>query len=89
MRGNGETGKPFAELQAAGLLWLINRVVFHPQGYALTFHCEADGSVTGWSMQGDGTEPWSFTAADDDECFARAGAFFAEHDKAMESETSE
>lgn len=60
---------PFQEFQALGLLWLVNRVVFHPRGYALTFHVDEDGTIKGWSMQGDGSEPWSFTEADDDEMF--------------------
>ncbi len=59
----------FAEFQAAGLLWLVNRVVFHPRGYALTFHLDENGEVEGWSMQGDGSEVWSFAKADDDDAF--------------------
>ncbi len=68
--------QPFAEFKLVGLLWLVNRVVFHPRGYALTFHFEKDGSVSGWSMQGDGSEVWSFTTEDDDECFASVRAYF-------------
>lgn len=61
------SGRPFADLRDSGLLWLINRVVFHPRGYALALHFEdtpdrnlaEGGEVTGWSILGDGTEPWS------------------------------
>jgi len=59
------TERPFSDLRATGLLWLINRVVFHPRGWALALHF-ADGGeggaykdCTGWSLMGDGTEPWS------------------------------
>lgn len=59
-------GRPFADLRDTGLLWLLNRVVFHPRGYALALHFTDGGSeggtyrdCTGWSLQGDGTEPWT------------------------------
>ena len=56
--------RPFSELRDTGLLWLFNRVVFHPRGYALAIHSDAerDGSALGWSIMGDGTEPWSMGA---------------------------
>lgn len=51
---------PFSKLRDHGLLWLINKAVFHPRGFALAFTVEDDGTVTGWSMQGDGTESWHY-----------------------------
>lgn len=48
--------RPTAELGDSGLLWLINRVVFHPRGFALAF--TPDG--TQWQVLGDGTEPWLY-----------------------------
>lgn len=71
--------RPFADLSSdvTGLLWLINRVCFHPRGYALALHREDDGSISGWSMQGDGTEVWTFSNESDDECFAKVTAYFA------------
>jgi hypothetical protein len=57
------SARPFAELRDSGLLWLLNRVVFHPRGYALALHFEGAapelGECTGWSLMGDGSEPWS------------------------------
>lgn len=53
-----ENGRPFAELRDEGLLWLINTTVFHPRGYALALHFDHDGNATGWTMIGDGSEPW-------------------------------
>lgn len=56
-------GRPFSELRDTGLLWLINRVAFHPRGFALTLHTVRgdDGdTVTGWSLEGDGQEVWVF-----------------------------
>jgi hypothetical protein len=52
------------------LLWLINRVVFHPRGYALALHYP-DGTTreqidaggvepVGWELLGDGSEPWLY-----------------------------
>lgn len=70
----GDLGRPFGELRTSGLLWLINRVVFHPRGYALALHFEGNdssqlGACTGWSLMGDGTEPWSMgpSIADDED----------------------
>lgn len=62
-----DAGRPFNELRDSGLLWLINRVVFHPRGYALGLAYEphpdhplvSGGTVTGWTLQGDGSAPWS------------------------------
>lgn len=59
--------RPLSDLRDTGLLWLLNRVVFHPRGYAfgLVFE-ETDqplaegGTVIGWTLSGDGSEPWSF-----------------------------
>lgn len=61
--------RSFAELSDTGVLWLINRVVFHPRGFALMLHVK-DGVPAGWRIQGDGTEPWSFAATSDDRKFA-------------------
>lgn len=63
--------RPFGDLRESGLLWLINRTTFHPRGYALALHVDDDGVATGWTIDGDGTEPWTFTAAVDDSCFER------------------
>lgn len=69
-----DLGRPFEDLRDEGLLWLINTTVFHPRGYALRIHFENDdpenlGVATGWSLMGDGTEPWQFAC--DDESQAR------------------
>lgn len=79
-------GIPFNQLSTTGLLWLINRAVFHPRGFALALHypeattreeIDAGAECTGWSLLGDATEPWSFTEDVDDECFAAVEAFLA------------
>lgn len=83
--------RPFAELRDSGLLWLFNRVVFHPRGYALALHFEGEfpelGECTSWSLLGDGSEPWSFGdptpeqqalgAPTEDELFARVQTLLA------------
>lgn len=38
------------------LLWLINRQVFHPRGYALAY----DDATKEFVLLGDGEEPWTF-----------------------------
>jgi hypothetical protein len=47
------------DLRSDGLLWLINRCVFHPRGYALGY----DEEQRTFCLLGDGTEPWEFPAA--------------------------
>lgn len=63
---------PLSELSDSGLLWLINRVVFHPRGFALALHADEDGTVTGWNLLGDGSEAWSFPEEREREHFQRA-----------------
>jgi hypothetical protein len=63
--------RPFAELSGSGVLWAINRALLHYRGYALAIHRDADGNATGWSLQGDGSEPWFYeSSADEDRHFA-------------------
>ena len=71
--------RSFAELREHGLLWLINRVVFHPRGFALALHVNDDGeTVTGWSMLGDGCESWNYAESiDEDEAFLAVEAFLS------------
>lgn len=62
--------RDFVELSSSGVLWAINRMVFHPRGYALTLIKDGDGNATGWYLQGDGKEPWKYQPdAGEDESF--------------------
>jgi hypothetical protein len=67
--------RPFADLTSSGLLWLINASVFHPRGFALAVNVNGDGEATGWSLLGDGREPWTF-GDQRNEKFAAAEATF-------------
>jgi hypothetical protein len=60
------------DLHDDGILWLINRVVFHPRGFALAIGSESRE----FSLLGDGKEVWSFSTADDDESFLAVEAMF-------------
>lgn len=65
----------FTELRDSGLLWLINTAVLHPRGYAMALADDEEGEAYGWSIVGDGTEPWQFGCDEGsqdrlDECFA-------------------
>lgn len=51
--------RPFSALRDSGLLWLVNRELFHPRGYALGLHMR-DGVARGWTLSGDGSEAWRF-----------------------------
>lgn len=77
------------DLREDGLLWLINRVVFHPRGFALGYDRDAGTFL----LLGDGSEPWRFGAdafdtrpdllVDEDGLFAAAETAFQ---RARESE---
>jgi hypothetical protein len=64
--------RPLSELRDTGLLWLINRVVFHPRGWALALHTDEDDAIIGWSLEGDGAEPWIFSEFMEQQKFAAA-----------------
>jgi hypothetical protein len=51
--------RPFSDMRETGLLWYINRTLFHPRGYTLGFMYE-EGELTGWCISGDGSEPYVF-----------------------------
>ncbi|MGW0566079.1 hypothetical protein [Streptomyces tauricus] len=66
--------QPLSELSASGLLWLINRAVFHPRGLALALNQEGD-EITGWLLlAADDGEPFSFPNRDDEMGYQRAEA---------------
>ena len=67
------TAIPFSELSETGMLWLINRVVFHPRGLALAVHQDAAGKPIGWELVPDPARgPTSFPQGVDAEYFQRA-----------------
>lgn len=79
----------FEEARPTGLLWAINKVLMHPRGFALAFEYP-DGSELedikanavapmGFSVVGDGSEPWSFAEGLDEEGFAAFEEFLTHH----------
>ncbi|MFJ2004770.1 hypothetical protein [Streptomyces chartreusis] len=69
--------RPWKELRESGLLWLINRTVFHPRGLALSVAYTDDGELLGWMLLGDGSEPIHFPLDDEAGLFAQAQATLA------------
>jgi hypothetical protein len=68
VRHGGAPAFDFARLSEYGVLWLLNKAVFHPRGFALSLIYE-DGKnePRGWSIEGDGSEVWSFGGDIDEE----------------------
>lgn len=66
--------RPLSELRDSGLLWLINRIVFHPHGLTLAVVTGEGGAIVGWQLIGDGSEPMWFAPEDEAVLFARAHA---------------
>lgn len=79
-----DEARPFRELmEDTGLLWLINRMVFHPRGFALAlvFADEDRQNPVGWQLVGDGTQVWTYDPAEavtEAERFAAATRTFDE-----------
>lgn len=62
--------RPLKELLGdgnSGILWAINRYIFHPRGLALALHVDDDGNPTGWELLGDGSETWCYDDDTDDD----------------------
>lgn len=69
--------RPLEDLRESGLLWLINRVVFHPRGFAIALHIRG-GKAVGWELLGDGSEPWQYAdEVDERDALTRAEATLA------------
>ena len=62
------------DLRETGLLWLINRQVFHPRGFALA----VDSETGEFSLLGDGVEPWNFEDGTENGYLANVEQLFAE-----------
>lgn len=68
--------REWVELRSSGLLWLVNRVVFHPRGFAMAVVTDEHGDVAGWRLDGDGRAPWRFPDdVDERELLARVERF--------------
>lgn len=69
------------DLRTTGLLWLINRVVFHPRGFCLGLYADNDEepfNIVGWQIKGNGSETFNFKPEDDDRHLLEVEALFAE-----------
>ncbi|MFJ1664817.1 hypothetical protein ACIOK4_00220 [Streptomyces bottropensis] len=77
MADSPQPTRPISELRESGLLWLINRTVFHPRGIALALVFGEAGEAAGWQLTGDGNEPMWFSPDDEAALFAAAKATLA------------
>jgi len=66
--------RPWSELMDSGLLWLVNRQVFHPMGFSLSLHLDEHGEPVGWSIIGDGGEICAFPYELEQEYFDKVQA---------------
>ncbi len=65
----------FNEMRELGLLYLINKAVFHPRGFALAFSYSDDDTLLGWQILGDGTEAWGMANVLDETLFPAVEEF--------------
>lgn len=72
-----DTNKVQVDLLEDGLLWLINKSVFHPRGFALALFTDDQGQPTHFELWGNGDEPWEFAGFDQDAKFNAVEAAFA------------
>lgn len=69
--------RTFDELRSSGILWLINRVVFHPRGFAVALVLDKDKAV-GWGLFSTANPPFVYSNEDDDALFRAAEKTLAE-----------
>lgn len=69
----------FKDFRDKGLLWALNRHVFHPRGYAVAFVFDEEGNVENWILLGNGSEIWTFDEETDDSGFERFTKFLEEY----------
>lgn len=67
----------FNELEKSGLLWMINRYIFHPRGFTFGLVPDERGNMTGWALLGTGKECYKFMSDMDDMGFLAAETFLA------------
>jgi len=65
----------FSLMSDTGVLWAINRYLFHPRGYALALIKNDEEEVTGWQILGDGKQIFTYTEDSDDNRFVRFESF--------------
>lgn len=56
-----------------GVLWYINRLCFHPRGFALSY----DITEKTFALMGNGSEVWTFSSDVDDDKFIVINKLFA------------
>lgn len=71
----------FDDLRNTSMLWLINRAVFHPRGYAMALVYDRNNVCIGWQLMGDGSEIYAFPYQDDEIMFRQAQEFLASDHK--------
>lgn len=72
--------------RTSGLLWLVNRVVFHPRGRALALVFNEGGEALGWRLLGDGKEVWGFDHDEEKSLFRAAESTLRVVEKREEKE---
>jgi len=85
------TSRSFKEFRDSGLLWLVNKTVFHPRGFALCLFVDQEtGEVSGWDLIGDGEESWTFSdTMDEDEHFRNVKRLLEETAEREKEENNE
>lgn len=72
------TAYNFKEFQEKGLLWAINRYIFHPRGLAMMMIFDDETNETTWSLLTTNTPPFSFDDETDDSGYEIFTAFLKE-----------
>lgn len=77
----GGTGEvlSFRQFKDAGLLYAANKEFFHRFGYALAFAEDDDGEITGFYLEGRGTDFWCYDTDVQDEMHDLTSATLAPH----------
>jgi len=65
----------FNDLERSGLLWMMNRYIFHPRGFTFGLVPDEHGNIIGWTVLGEGKECLGFTKHMDDMGFLASETF--------------
>lgn len=67
----------FNDLENSGLLWMINRFIFHPRGFTFGLVPDEHGNIIGWTVLGDGKTCQRFLPDMDEMGFLTSETFLA------------
>ncbi len=71
--------KNLTDFRNAGLVWAINKSLFHPYGFSMEVKFnDKTGEIVGWDITGDGSKPFFYSQEIEKAGFAKFSKFIEE-----------